>query len=92
MEEDLSEGWKIIETKYNIPIVKKQRYLYVLNYEYTVVDGTYYYYQFQPQTSRKKCMEQKIKLMKERKYKNTPNRIFKTGKNGWFIEKYQIIY
>ena len=34
----------------------------------------------------------KKEKMKDDKYKNSASKITKSGKNGWFIEKYEIVF
>lgn len=92
ISKSLGDGWSLVVTKYNISISKKQKYLYILNYEYFLSDGTCYYYQFEPQTNPKKCVEQKNLLKRDAKYSDSPQRIYKTGKKGWFVDKLEIVY
>lgn len=92
MEKSLAEGWNLEETTFDFSLRKNQKYLYVLNYEYFTNDGTCFSYQFEPCASREKCMLIKKEKMKEDKYKTNPSKIIKSGKNGWFIEKYEIVF
>ena len=90
--EELTAGWTLEETEFDVPIRKNQKYLYVLNYEYFTNDGTCFYYQFEPCTSAKKCWLMKEEKAKEDKYKLDSSKIIRRGADGWFIERYEIVY
>lgn len=58
---------------------KNQKYVYILFYEYSTKDEsgyTDYFYKFQPQTSKKKCIQLKEELLKKDFYKPNENKIF----------------
>ncbi len=58
---------------------KNQKYVYILYYEYSIEgeEGfTDYYYNFEPLTNKKKCLQLKEKLLKDDFYKPTENKIF----------------
>lgn len=58
---------------------KKQKYVYILFYEYSIKDErgyTDYFYKFQPQTNKKKCMQLKEELLKKDFYMPNKNKIF----------------
>lgn len=88
----LGEGWHLEETKYDVIVGHRQKYLYVLNHEYCLSDGTCFYYSFPPQSNRTKCLYLKIDLEKNPKYAHTAGRIYDANNAGWFIEQYEIVY
>lgn len=88
----LGDGWVLESTEFEIPMRRNQKYLYVLNYEYFTEDGTCFYYQFEPCTSRGECLAIKNERISEKKYQADPSRIFRRGKDGWFIERYEIVF
>ena len=90
--ETIGEGWENVETEYDLPINYNQKYIYILEYEYCLPNGTEYWYQFEPQTSKCKCKAQIEMLSKDSKYSYSSERIYKSGNNGWSIEKYEIVY
>ena len=92
ISKSLGSGWSLVVTKFKMQISKRQKYLYILNFEYYLDDGTCCFYQFEPQTSIFKCNEQKKNLQKETKYADDPKRIYKVGKGGWFVDKLEIVY
>ena len=84
---------KIKITEFNFECNYNQKYVYVLFYEYSILNNneyTDYYEYFEPQSSYKKCLNQKNKLLKNNKYKKSFNRIFDGSKDGFRIEKIKI--
>ncbi len=88
----LADGWVTEITEFDIPITKRQKYLYILNHEYLDADGTCFHYRFDPQTSYERCRSMQCKLLSNPKYMWNDKRIYKGRNNGWFIEKYEIIF
>ena len=89
---NLNEGWTLETTAFAIPMRKRQVFLYVLNYEYFDTNGTCFYYQFEPCTSRRECQRLKMEKLLDSKYCQDPSKTVRRGEDGWFIEKYQIVY
>lgn len=84
---------RIIE--YDIDLMKKQKYLYVLSYAYYTLpdDDTYndYEYLFEPQTNKKKCLILKEKLKKNPKFMHNKNKSYEDYTiQGFFIEKFEL--
>lgn len=80
-------------TEFNFECGYNQKFVYVLFFEYTLLkDNEYsdFYEYFEPQSSYKKCIIQKEKLLKMDKYKNRYNRIYEDSKDGFRVEKIKI--
>ncbi len=92
MKKNLNKGWRVEKKAFDVLVKRRQKNLYVLNYEYDISDGTTFYYQFEPQTSYKKCWEQMKELVNNSKYKNDSTKICTRGRDGWFVEKYEIVW
>ena len=92
IKKSLGEGWHLEESEYDVETGPGQKYLYVLNHEYSLSNGTCYYYSFPPQSNRKKCLSQKAELEKEPKFAYSSDRIYDTKYSGWFIERYDIVF
>lgn len=71
---------ELVCTEIDFSMSKNQKYVYVLWYEYSIIDenGDYtdYYYKFPPLTNIKKCIRLKEKLLKENFYKPIKTKIF----------------
>ena len=90
-EAALAEGNReYSKTEYDMYISPRQKWLYVLNHEYETPGGEIVYYIFSPQTSRKDCIKQKAALATDPKYAYSKDRIYYTGKDGWYIEKHEL--
>ena len=79
--------------EFEFPSAPNQKYVYVLNYEYSrLTDNGYedYYYYFAPQSNKAKCLEQKKQLLLCPKYQPTAETIFTTTKDGFFVDKIKI--
>lgn len=92
IKKNIGEGWELCVTVFDIDITHNQKYLYVLNHEYSLSDGTCYFYQFDPQTNKKKCHLQYLELSSLEKYSVKPERVYDHKNFGWFVEKYEIVY
>ena len=84
-------------TKFNVNLRKNQKYVYELNYSYTVFldpEKEYYVdydYIFEPKSNRRDCLKLKSKLLKNRKYQKTSEKIYSTNSDdGFTIEKYEL--
>lgn len=90
-EEQKKPGGEIKLTVYNFKCTPEQSYVYVLSYQYTIVNENgereYVYENFGPQCFYYKCIIQKEKLLKRRKYRDTRNRIFEDTKDGFKIRQ-----
>lgn len=86
------QDFKIID--YEIELKKHQKYVYVLNYEFSILknDGGYedYYYKFTPCTSEKQCAELKEKLIKTGQINKKENAIYDVSSDGFYIDKIKI--
>lgn len=84
---------KIEITEFNFECGYNQKFVYVLFFEYSILkDNEYsdFYEYFEPQSSYKKCIIQKGKLLKMDKYKNRSNRIYEDSNDGFRVEKIKI--
>ena len=84
---------KINITEFNFECSYNQKFVYVLFFEYSILKNNEYfdfYEYFEPQSSLKKCIKQKEKLLKMKKYKNSYDRIFDDSKDGFRVEKIKI--
>lgn len=81
--------------RFNLSLSKRQKYLYILSYAYSVIDekGEYtdYEYVFEPKTNRKKCLELKKQLEEQPKYCHTEERIYDPETmRGFYIARFEI--
>ncbi len=94
LQDEISEK-DLYVTEYNIKAGANQKFVYLLNYEYSIkVNDEYtdYYYYFEPQVNAKQCNEQKKQLLKESKYKKTPEKIYYDSPDGFYIDKIKLDY
>ena len=86
------EEFNIIE--YNILCGTNQKFLYVLNYEFSIINelGEYvdYYYKFEPCSNISKCLDMKNELIKSDKIKRKNNAIYDVSYDGFYIDKIKI--
>lgn len=86
------EEFKVVE--YDIKLGKNQKYLYVLNYEFSILnsDGLYedFYYKYTPQTNVKKCRDLKQYLVLNKMINKRENAIYDVSKDGFYIDKIEI--
>ena len=86
------KDFQIIE--YDLNISKNQKYLYILNYEFSVLngDGEYedFYYKYSPCTNVKKCIELKQFLIQNKMINIKKNAIYDVSKDGFYIDKIKI--
>lgn len=71
-----------------------QKYLYVLYYEFSLLDkeGNYldYYYNFEPCSTKMKCIALKEKLITTKKVKILDDAIYYDSRDGFSINKHEI--
>ena len=84
-------------TKFAIHLRKRHKYIYELNYSYTIFldsEKEYYVdydYVFDPKSTRGECLALKQKLLKEKKYKYSTDKNYSTDSDkGFTIEKYKL--
>lgn len=84
-------------TDFKVNLRKNQKYIYELNYSYTVFldpEKEYYVdydYIFEPKSNRRDCLKLKSELLKNRKYQKTSEKIYSTNSDdGFTIEKYEL--
>ena len=86
------DEFNIIE--YDIKCGRNQKYLYVLNYEYSIKNekGEYedFYYNFEPCSNKDKCIEMKNDLILNNKIKIKKNAIYDVSIDGFYIDKIKI--
>ncbi len=83
-----------VET-FELSLSKRQRYLYILTYAYSILNAkeeyTDYDYVFEPKTNRKQCLELKGQLEKQPKYRHTNEKIYDPDTmNGFYIARYEL--
>ncbi len=80
--------------EFNIECGNNQKYLYVLWYEFSLLDeeGDYldYYYNFEPCSTKKKCLDLKKELIRTKKVKILENAIYYDSKDGFCVSKEKI--
>lgn len=86
---------KLQITEYSFKANANQKYVYVLGYEYSILDKNEeyidFFYNFEPMTNLKQCLFLKNQLIHENKYKVTENKIFDSETdNGFYVSKMQI--
>ena len=94
-EERKEANEKIKVTEQEVECGYNQKYVYVLFYEYSILNDNDYsdfYEYFKPQSSYKKCFIQKEELLKLDKYRNNGNRLFDGSIDGFRVEKIKIDY
>lgn len=73
---------------------KNQKYLYVLNYEFSIKNerGVYedYYYKFEPCSNIIKCLNIKNELIQNDKIKIKDNAIYDVSEDGFYVDKIKI--
>ncbi len=84
-------------TNFKVNLRKNQKYIYELNYSYTVFldpEKEYYVdydYVFEPKSNRRDCMKLKLELLQNKKYEKTSEKIYSTNSDdGFTIEKYEL--
>ena len=81
-------------TKYDVNCGNNQKYIYILIYEYSLlIDDIYhdYYYNFDPKSSEKECIELRNSLFKLDKYKIDSKKIYDEETYfGFGIMKFEI--
>lgn len=86
----IQDEFNIIE--YDIKCGRNQKYLYVLNYEFSIKNetGDYedFYYKFEPSSNKNKCIDMKRELIDNNKIKN--NAIYDVSIDGFYIDKIKI--
>lgn len=86
------EEYNIIE--YDILCGRNQKYLYVLNYEFSIKNeqGEYedFYYKFEPCSNKSKCLDMKNELIQNDKIKIKNNAIYYASIDGFYVDKIKI--
>lgn len=89
-DEKLNEKDFLI-TELNFKYTKKQKYLYVLNYEYSIIndENLYedFYYKYPPCKNKKECKEQKKIITNSKSFFKKENAIHDISKDGFYIDK-----
>ncbi len=89
-DEKLNEKDFII-TELNFKYTKNQKYLYVLNYEYSIINDKNlyedFYYKYPPCKNKKECKEQKKNIINSKNFSKKENALYDISKDGFYIDK-----
>lgn len=88
----MRDEFNVIE--YDVKCGRNQKYLYVLNYEFSIKNkkGDYedFYYKFEPCSNKNKCIDMKLELIHNNKIKIKNNAIYDVSIDGFYIDKIKI--
>lgn len=94
LEEEGIDLKRVSLKTYKLSLTEKQKYVYVLNYEYSIEDDfgnfTDFISSFPPCSSIKECEELKEKLKSEKEYQQDGKKLYSESKDGFHTLKVEL--